>query len=86
MGLMFRLLMLRHDLVTLWRAFWHAETPLIWKGAMLLVVAYIVSPIDLIPEIFGIFGIVDDLVLIPIASRFIVSRLPATVRQKVGSH
>lgn len=85
MGLMFRLLLLRHDLVVLWRAFWHRSTPLVWKGAIALAAVYVVSPIDLIPEIFGVFGIIDDLALIPIASRFIVSHLPPEIRAELAA-
>jgi uncharacterized membrane protein YkvA (DUF1232 family) len=36
-------------------------------GGVLLMVAYGVSPIDLIPELFtGPFGLIDDLILIPL--------------------
>jgi uncharacterized membrane protein YkvA (DUF1232 family) len=83
MGLMSRLFLLRRDLIILWRAFWHADTPRRWKGAMILMVLYVLSPLDIIPEFFGILGIIDDLVLIPVASRFIVSRLPEHVRTAV---
>ena len=45
-----RLLQFRAELMILWRAFVAAETPLWLKGLMLLVPAYLISPIDLLPD------------------------------------
>lgn len=76
MGILTRLYVLRNDVVTLWRAFWHPATPLYLKAAMLGLVVYVVSPIDLLPEFLGLFGIIDDLLILGMATRWIVSRLP----------
>jgi uncharacterized membrane protein YkvA (DUF1232 family) len=71
-----RLLQFRKELVTLWRAFGAPQTPLYLKAAMLGVVLYLVSPIDLIPDVVPFLGIVDDIVLVPLMVSWIVSRLP----------
>ena len=39
----------------------------------------VVSPIDLLPEALPVIGVIDDLVLVPMALAFIVKRLPATL-------
>lgn len=75
----------RKELAILWRAFLNPATPLWLKAAMLGVVAYLVSPIDLIPEFLPILGIVDDLVLVPLMVSWIARRVPqaATARSRV---
>lgn len=79
MGALTRLYQLRNDIVTLWRAFWHPATPLYLKAATLALVIYVVSPIDLVPEFLLGLGIIDDLVIVTFASRWIVSKLPDEV-------
>jgi len=71
-----RLLQFRHDLAKLWRAFWNPGTPLWLKAAMIGVVLYLVSPIDLIPDFLLLFGIVDDLVLVPLMLSWIAKYVP----------
>lgn len=66
----------RGHLVTLWHAFWHPETPFYLKALMLAVIAYVLSPIDLMPDIFAVVGWLDDALLVAFAVEWIVSRLP----------
>lgn len=73
-----RLMTFRKELVLLWRAFLAPETPLHLKALMLLVPAYLLSPIDLIPDIFPIVGWLDDLVVVPLLVSWITSMLPKT--------
>ena len=51
-----RLLQFRNELVILWRAFLAPETPAWLKGLMLLIPAYLLSPIDLIPDFIPVVG------------------------------
>jgi uncharacterized membrane protein YkvA (DUF1232 family) len=69
------------DARRLWFALQHPKSPGWLKGGVALVLLYLVSPIDLIPDVVPFFGVLDDLVLIPAAIRFMLSRLPAEVRQ-----
>ena len=82
-ALLGRLFLLRKDLVVLWRAFWHPLTPLWLKAAMLALVAYVVSPIDIVPDFLMLFGILDDVLIVTFASRWIVSKLPDAVYHDV---
>lgn len=79
-NLLGRLLRFRTDLVLLWRGFLHPETPLYLKAAMIAVLVYLVSPLDLIPDVLPLLGIVDDLALVAIAVGWIAARLPEAVR------
>ena len=73
---MYRLLQFRNELVTLWRAFFAPETPIFLKALMLLIPAYLLSPIDLIPDFVPILGWLDDAIVIPLLVSFIVRLLP----------
>lgn len=74
-----RLYIFRNEVVTLWRAFRHPETPFHLKAAMLFVAFYLVSPIDLIPDFIPFAGWVDDLILVPLMVSLIVKLLPIEV-------
>ncbi len=74
-----RLYIFRNEVVTLWRAFRHPRTPLVFKAAMAFVVLYLLSPIDLIPDFIPFVGWIDDLVLVPLMVSVIVKLLPLEV-------
>ena len=71
-----RLLQFRTELMTLWRAFMAPETPAWLKGLMLLIPAYLLSPIDIIPDFIPIAGWLDDAIVIPLLVSWIVRLLP----------
>ena len=71
-----RLLQFRIELITLWRAFMAPETPWHLKALMLLIPAYLISPIDLIPDFIPIAGWLDDAIIIPLMVTWIVRMLP----------
>ncbi len=70
----------RGDARRLWRALRHPEAPLWLKLGSAGLVLYLISPVDLVPDVVPVLGLVDDLVLIPLAMRWMLNRLPAHVR------
>jgi uncharacterized membrane protein YkvA (DUF1232 family) len=56
---------LKRDALTLWFAYRHPQAP--WSAKLLgaFVIAYALSPIDLIPDFVPIFGYLDDVLLLP---------------------
>lgn len=84
--LVFRFLTFRKELVTLWRAFMAAETPLHLKALMLLVPLYLLSPLDLIPDFIPFVGWLDDLVIVPMLVSWIVSMLPRPAEARSTRH
>ncbi len=56
---------IKRDGVTLWFAGKHVRTPLYAKALGVFVVAYALSPIDLIPDFIPVLGYVDDVILLP---------------------
>ena len=67
----------RGDARRLWFAVRHPAAPSWLKVASGLMVLYVISPIDLIPDAIPILGLVDDIVLVPLAMRWLLQRLPA---------
>lgn len=64
------------ECLTLWFACRHPVTPFGVKALAVLLAAYVISPLDLIPEVLGLLGILDDLLLVPIGVRFLLRRVP----------
>ena len=73
----------RGDARLLWLALKHPLSPGWLKPAVALMLLYVVSPVDLIPDAIPILGLMDDVVLIPLAIRFVLRRLPARVRDDI---
>ena len=40
---------------------------------------YVVSPIDLVPDVLPVIGVVDDLIIVPLAIRWLLNRLPPEI-------
>jgi uncharacterized membrane protein YkvA (DUF1232 family) len=73
----------RGDARRLWFALRHPAAPRWLKVGTALIALYLLSPIDLLPEAIPLLGLVDDIVLVPLAIRWLLSRLPAQVRGDV---
>ena len=65
----------RGDARQLWIALRHPAAPTWLKVGTALIVLYVLSPIDLIPDVFPVLGWMDDVVLVPLAIRFLLKRL-----------
>jgi uncharacterized membrane protein YkvA (DUF1232 family) len=67
------------EALILWYAFRHPETPRTIKAASLLVLLYLVSPIDVLPDFVLLFGWADDLAVLMMGIPFLVNKLPSRV-------
>lgn len=63
-------------LLALWKLFRHPDTPRPAKLVALLVLAYALSPIDLIPDFIPVLGWIDDLILLPLGIALAVKMTP----------
>jgi uncharacterized membrane protein YkvA (DUF1232 family) len=70
---------LRQDAAALWFACRHPGTPLVAKILSMLIVAYALSPIDLIPDFVPVLGYLDELILLPGAIYLAIKLIPADV-------
>ncbi|NML17723.1 YkvA family protein [Azohydromonas caseinilytica] len=68
---------LKTMLLALWKLFKHPETPLAAKLVAVAVIAYAVSPIDLVPDFIPVLGQLDDLILLPLGIALAVRLTPA---------
>ena len=68
----------------LWRALRHPLTPSWLKWGTAGIVLYLVSPIDLIPDVIPFLGVMDDIILVPLAMRWLLKKLPQRVLQDIA--
>jgi uncharacterized membrane protein YkvA (DUF1232 family) len=68
-------------LLALWKLFKHPDTPWAPKLVAIVVLAYVVSPIDLIPDFIPVIGMLDDIVLVPLGVALAIRLTPAHLWQ-----
>jgi uncharacterized membrane protein YkvA (DUF1232 family) len=67
---------LKRDVLAVWVAARDRRTPMLPKVLALIVAAYALSPIDLIPDFVPVLGYLDDLVLVPLGLMLVVRMIP----------
>ena len=70
---------IKRDGLTLWFAAKSPVTPWYAKALCFFVVAYALSPIDLIPDFIPVLGFVDDVLLLPALIWLAIRMPPAAV-------
>lgn len=70
---------LKQHAMTVYFAARDPRMPLLVRGLALLVAAYAMSPIDLIPDFIPVLGYLDDLLLIPLGVALVVRFTPPEV-------
>ena len=71
--------LVRGDARQLWFVLRHPAAPGWLKLGTALIALYLVSPLDFIPDWIPGLGVVDDLVLVPLAIRWLLRRLPPDI-------
>lgn len=74
-----RLRALKREAMALYFAARDPRTPLVAKVLAAVVVAYALSPIDLIPDFIPVIGLLDDLVLLPLGVAIVLRLVPPEV-------
>jgi uncharacterized membrane protein YkvA (DUF1232 family) len=70
---------LKYELLALYGASRDARTPWYAKLVVGMVLAYALSPIDLIPDCIPVLGYLDDLILVPAGIRLAIRLIPEEV-------
>jgi uncharacterized membrane protein YkvA (DUF1232 family) len=70
---------LKAQVVTLWFCRRDPRTPLAAKMMAAVVVAYALSPIDLIPDFIPVLGLLDELILLPVGVYLTMRLIPPEV-------
>ena len=76
--------LVRGDARQLWFALRHPASPGWLKWGTAAIVLYLISPIDLVPDALPFVGVLDDLVLVPMAIRWLLKRLPPEIASATG--
>lgn len=76
---------IKSNVAFLYRGTKDPRMPLHLKLLTLLIVAYIVSPIDIIPDFIPVIGLLDDIILVPILLTFAVSLMPVSLKLEYES-
>jgi uncharacterized membrane protein YkvA (DUF1232 family) len=70
---------LKRDVMTLWFAMKHPQTPWHARAFAAILTAYALSPIDLIPDFIPVFGYLDDLIIVPVGVWLLMRIVPNQV-------
>jgi uncharacterized membrane protein YkvA (DUF1232 family) len=66
-----------------WRLFKDRRVPLRAKAILIVAAFYVLSPVDLVPELLNpFFGVVDDIGVMLVAARWFISLCPPDVVQE----
>lgn len=73
---------IKRDVHAVWLAARDPRTPLVAKVLALIVAAYAVSSIDLIPDFIPVIGYLDDLIIVPLGIMLVVRLIPPEVMRE----
>jgi uncharacterized membrane protein YkvA (DUF1232 family) len=67
---------LKREVMTLWFACRDPRAPWYARVLTMLIVAYALSPIDLIPDFIPVLGYLDELILLPVGIYLVLKLVP----------
>lgn len=74
---------MKQHIILLYSAMHDSRTPWYAKLLVVLTLCYILSPIDLIPDFIPVLGLLDEVLLLPLALALIFQLIPRSVKDKV---
>jgi len=69
----------KRDLVAIAGAARDPRTPALARILAVLVIAYALSPIDLIPDVVPVLGLLDDVILVPLGLLLVIRLIPPAI-------
>ncbi|KOC89337.1 YkvA family protein [Winslowiella iniecta] len=75
-----RIVKFKSNLTMMWYACRNPQTPLYIKGLLGVVALYLISPLDLIPDVIPVVGWLDDAIVVPLGISMLLKLLPDEVR------
>jgi len=73
---------LKTDIPAVFIAMKNKETPIAAKLLAAVIVGYALSPIDIIPDFIPVFGLLDDVILLPILIVLVIKMIPADLMER----
>ena len=77
-----RALQIREDIPALYFAYRDPRTPWLAKTLAIALVAYALSPIDLIPDFIPVLGLIDEVVLLPLGVALLLQLIPEHIMRE----
>lgn len=75
--------LVKRDVLALYLAARDPRVPWHAKALAMIVAAYAISPIDLIPDVVPVLGYLDDLVILPLGIYLVVKLIPADILEEL---
>ncbi len=76
----------RKETVALFFVLKNAESPLLAKFITLFALAYLFIPLDFMPDFIPLFGLIDDLILVPLAFTLAARLTPPAILNQAELH
>jgi tripartite-type tricarboxylate transporter receptor subunit TctC/uncharacterized membrane protein YkvA (DUF1232 family) len=76
---------LKREVLAIYLATKHPRTPWYSKLLVVVILAYVLSPIDLIPDFIPVLGLLDEIILLPLALVLVVKLVPEDVMSECRS-
>lgn len=73
---------IKNDANLLFKALIDKKTPLLPRTLIIILILYIISPFDIIPDWLLVLGIVDDLLVIGLFTKLIKQLLPKKLKEE----
>ena len=74
--------LIKRDVTALWIAARDPRTPFVAKLVAVVITAYALSPIDLIPDFVPVVGYLDDMILVPLGIMLAVRLVPVALLEE----
>lgn len=72
----------RRDLIIMLLALKNRETPGKVKGLLVAALLYLIFPVDIVPDVIPLAGILDDAIIVPLAVEGLMKMLPGQVKRE----
>lgn len=73
---------LKSSITMLYCALHNPEVPWYVKLMLFLVIVYVISPVDLIPDFIPVLGVMDEIILVPLLVGCMIRLVPENVQQQ----
>ena len=71
----------QQDIAVLYRASRDSRTPWLARCLIFIILAYLLSPIDLIPDFIPVIGMLDEVLLLPVLASIALNMVPEEIKK-----
>ncbi len=78
-SIIFRVNRLKTEIYTLYLAFSDPRVPWYARVLLFLLIAYMVSPVDIVPDVIPVLGVLDDIIILSLGIYLVTKMIPEGV-------